>query len=97
MFGRHDAAGEGPNRPALAVRRPDAGSRDRLPVNRNNSADVDPLAGKRHDGLDERCETAGAKTVPQIAAIARFDEGRRRRGADKHEIPNRDSSLERLD
>lgn len=97
MSARHHAAGEGPDRSSLSVRCPDVRRRDQPAVNHDGPRNVDTLAGQTCDSLDERCETAGAKSRPEISALACLLEFHRHRWADKHQIPDLHRSMKRLD
>lgn len=97
MARRHDATGIGFDRPALSVRRPDAGCRKRAPVDNHLAGDLDVVARKCCHSLDERCETAGAEAPTEIAALACLLEGRSGRRADEHQISNCGGTIKLLD
>ncbi len=96
MAGRNDAAGEGSKRPALTVRRADAGCRDWSTVDSHILADFNLLTGKCRNGLDERRKAANAETIAKISALPRFQERRAGWRTDEDEIANRDWSMKLL-
>lgn len=97
MACRHDAAAIGQERPALAVRFPNGGSRQSSAIDNNLIGNFDTLAGKCHDGFDQRRDTASTKPKAQIATLARFLECGRRRQADEDQIADLDRTPKRLD
>ena len=93
----NDATGIAFDCPALSVCRPDTGVRKRAPVYNHLAGDLDVVAGKCCDSLDERRETAGAEALTKIAALACFLEGRSDRQADEHQISNGGGTIKLLD
>lgn len=94
---RYDTAGIRCERPALAVRFPNDGCRQKAAVYNNVIRDVDMLAGQRRDRLDQRRKPASAEPTPQISAHAGFIDCRCFRRADQHQIADRDRTVKRID
>lgn len=97
MVWQHDAAGIGQERPALAVRFPNGGCKQSAAIDNNVIGDLDMLTGQRRDGLDQRRDTASAKSATQVATLARFLECGRHWRAEEHEITDLDRTPKRLD
>lgn len=94
---RHHAAGIGREHPALTVPIPHSGCRQSAVIDNNLIGDLDMLTGQRRDGLDQRRDTASAKSATQVAAPTRFLEYGRHWRAEEHEIADLDRTPKRLD
>lgn len=97
MMRRHHTTGIGQEHPALSVRFPNDGCRQRPAVYDNVIGDFDMLSCQRRDGLDQRGKATITKPAAKISAPLRLAEDGRHRRADKHQIADRDCALELFD
>ena len=97
MAGRHDPAGPGCERPALAVDRANVGMFEWLPIDGDGATNLDELSLTSGDELDQGADPSGAETPAEIAARRRQFEDSVQRWTDEDEIADGHRSIERYD